>query len=51
MREHEYIEGQQALESFEEGMKALFKAPKAQTVSPKKKRKSASVVKPKSDKD
>jgi len=28
MREPEYIEGQQATENFEEGMKALFKVPK-----------------------
>jgi hypothetical protein len=28
MREPEYIEGRQATKNFEEGMKALFKAPK-----------------------
>lgn len=52
MREREYTEGDKALENFEEGMVALFKAPKAEVVSLKKKRKSASVEKPKkSDKD
>ncbi len=29
MKQPEYIEGKHALENFEEGMKALFKAPKA----------------------
>ena len=28
MKRHEYIEGQQAIENFEQGMKALLKVPK-----------------------
>jgi hypothetical protein len=32
MKEREYTEGQQALENFEEGMKALFKVPKGKAV-------------------
>ena len=49
----EYIEGQQATENFEEGMKALFKVPKEKVAKPLKKRVNASSVhKPKqSDKD
>lgn len=53
MKQTEYREGPKALESFERGMKALFKAPKADIV-PKKVRtpKKSSVRKPKaSDKD
>lgn len=38
----EYVEGQKALENFEEGMKALFKVPKAATVPLKKRGKTAS---------
>jgi hypothetical protein len=33
----EYIEGPQAARNFEEGMKALFKVPKADIVPPKNK--------------
>jgi hypothetical protein len=33
----EYIEGPEALKNFEEGMKALFKAPKVEMVALKKK--------------
>lgn len=50
---HTYIEGNQATENFEEGMKALFKVPKEKAVSLTKKQKRAlSERKPKkSDKD
>jgi len=53
MKEREYIEGRQATENFEEGMKALFKAPKGQTAKSKKRTpKALSVRKTKrSDKD
>jgi hypothetical protein len=53
MKQPEYIEGRQAAENFEEGMKALFKAPKDQTAKPKKRTpKATSVRKTKrSDKD
>lgn len=54
MQKYEYIEGCAATENFEDGMKALFKAPKANTANPVKKRtsKTSSVRKTKrSDKD
>jgi len=56
MRASEYIEGRKATENFEEGMKALFKVPKAKVANPKKKNrtqpKAASVRKAKrSDRD
>jgi hypothetical protein len=38
-KEYEYREGKQARESFEEGMKALFKAPKDAMPVKKKARK------------
>jgi len=45
MKQPEYTEGSKATESFERGMKALFKAPKAAIVqSGKKKQKKASSV-------
>ena len=52
----EYIEGPKALETFEEGMKALFKVPKDEVVKAEKKKLKASrslrLRKPKiSDKD
>jgi hypothetical protein len=52
----EYIEGRQAQENFEEGMKTLFKVPKAEVVKAEKKKQKASrasrLRKPKlSDKD
>ncbi len=54
MKQHEYIEGPEALENFEQGMIALFKVPKA-AIAPAKKRgkpASSSVRKPKkADKD
>jgi hypothetical protein len=56
MKEPEYIEGRQATENFEEGMKLLFKVPKAEVVKAEKKKQKASrsarLRKPKpSDKD
>lgn len=53
MKPHEYVEGRQATENFEEGMKALFKVPKGSVAKAQKKRKkSASQEKPqKSDSD
>jgi hypothetical protein len=36
MKEPEYIEGRQATENFEEGMKALFKVPKDSVATAKK---------------
>jgi hypothetical protein len=57
MKEPEYIEGKQAVENFEEGMKALFKVPKdavvkAEAKAKKKRARSPSLRKPKvSDKD
>jgi hypothetical protein len=39
MKTPEYIEGSQAQENFEEGMKALFNAPKDEVVRAEKKRK------------
>jgi hypothetical protein len=56
MKQPEYIEGEKAVDNFEEGMKALFKVPKAEVVKAEKKRKKASrastLRKPKpSDKD
>lgn len=38
MKQPEYVEGKQATENFEEGMKALFKVPKGSVVMPLKKR-------------
>jgi len=37
MKQPEYTEGPEALENFQEGMKALFKAPKVPIVDLKKK--------------
>jgi hypothetical protein len=53
MKQLEYIEGKEATENFEEGMKALFKVPKDSVVKAQKKRKKlASQEKPqKSDSD
>jgi hypothetical protein len=53
MKQREYIEGLQATENFEKGMKTLFKVPKNSTTKAQKKRKkSASQAKPqKSDRD
>jgi hypothetical protein len=56
IKEPHYIEGRQATENFEEGMKALFKAPKAEAVKAEKKKQKAArasrLRKPKlSDKD
>lgn len=55
MRQGEYIEGKQAIENFEEGMKALFNVPKGVVVKAEKKQKAARASrlrKPKlSDKD
>ncbi len=39
MKEPEYIEGLQATENFEEGMKALFKVPKDEVVKAEQKKK------------
>lgn len=54
-RDHEYREGEQARRNFEEGMKALFKVPKAEVVKAekkaKKKRASRAEKKQKLDKD
>jgi hypothetical protein len=38
MRQTQYIEGEQATENFEEGMKALFKVPKDSLAKSLKKR-------------
>ncbi|MHB8216232.1 MAG: hypothetical protein ACYDDS_09150 [Candidatus Sulfotelmatobacter sp.] len=38
----EYIEGRQAAENFEEGMKALFKVPKDEVVKAEKKKQKSS---------
>ena len=56
MKELEYIEGRQAAENFEEGMKALFKVPKGEVVKAEKKKqktaRASRLRKPKlSDKD
>jgi hypothetical protein len=57
MKELEYTEGPEALENFEEGMKALFKVPKDAVVRAEKRKKqkasrAQSVRKPRvSDKD
>jgi len=52
MKEPEYIEGPKALENFERGMKALFKAPKAGIVPQKKQPKMPTLRKTKrSDRD
>jgi len=37
MKEREYIEGSEALENFERGMRSVFQVPKAAIVAPKKK--------------
>ncbi len=37
MKQHEYTEGKQAQENFEEGMKAIFKVPKEKVVKVGKK--------------
>jgi hypothetical protein len=58
MKNNEYIEGKEATENFEQGMKALFNVPKDAVVAVEKKAKKkrasrrASLRKPKaSDKD
>jgi hypothetical protein len=56
MKTREYIEGPEALENFERGMREVFQVPKADIVAPKKKsakrHKSATSRNPKpSDKD
>jgi len=54
MREPEYKEGPEAMRNFEEGMKALFKVPKAKAVKAAKKKASrpSQTKKPRlSDKD
>lgn len=38
MKQLEYVEGQQARENFEQGMKALFKVPNAAIVPQRKAR-------------
>ena len=38
MKQPEYVEGKQAAENFEEGMKAIFKVPKEKVVKAEKKR-------------
>jgi hypothetical protein len=49
MKQPEYIEGPEALENFERGMKAFFKVPKTATKKGKQKdRPNASLRKPKS---
>jgi hypothetical protein len=37
MKTREYIEGPEALENFERGMRSVFQVPKADIVAPKKK--------------
>jgi hypothetical protein len=37
MKQPEYVEGQKAIENFEEGMKALFKVPKERVAKAAKK--------------
>jgi hypothetical protein len=56
MKQAEYIEGSQARENFEEGMKALFKVSKGEVVKAEKKKlrvsRSSRLRKPKlSDRD
>jgi hypothetical protein len=54
MKQPQYVEGQQAIKNFEEGMKALFKVPKERVVKAAKKQASrrARKKRPKpSDKD
>jgi exonuclease VII small subunit len=53
MKQPQYVEGQQAIKNFEEGMKALFKVPKEKVAQAQKKRKKApsQEKQPKSDKD
>lgn len=41
MKRSEYIEGLEAQENFEEGMKALFKVPKDEVVKVEKRKKRA----------
>ena len=41
MRQREYIEGPEALENFERGMKAVFQVPKSAIVAPTKKKREA----------
>jgi len=41
MKQHEYVEGPEAQKNFEQGMKALFKVPKAKVVQAEKRRKKA----------
>jgi hypothetical protein len=41
MKNVEYLEGKQAQENFEEGMKALFKVPKDEVVKVEKRKKHA----------
>ncbi len=48
MRQPEYIEGPQATESFERGMKALFSVPKDEVVKVEKKRKGKASPRPRS---
>jgi hypothetical protein len=43
MKNVEYLEGKQAQENFEEGMKALFKVPKDEVVKVEKRKKRARV--------
>ena len=44
MKEPEYIEGKQAQENFEEGMKALFKVPKRVLVQPEMEKRRSPLV-------
>jgi ribosomal protein L23 len=39
MRQNDYVEGEQAKENFEEGMKALFKVPKEKVVKAERRQK------------
>lgn len=39
MKNIEFLEGREAMENFEEGMKALFKVPKEQVVKAEKREK------------
>jgi hypothetical protein len=50
MKQPEYTEGPKALENFERGMKALFKAPKLDIV-PRKKQPKAPIVRKKKEGD
>jgi hypothetical protein len=42
MKQPEYVEGSKAIQNFEEGMKAIFKAPKGEVVKAEKKKRKAS---------